>query len=111
MDHLLIHFKFSHTLWSKVFRVFGIQWVMLKIMALFCLHGGISLDKICQIPGIWFQHVLCSKFGSHTFEDKERFVDLLRSLLLGTLFQWACIWDFTQCISISTFLRFATFSS
>ena len=31
------------------------------------------------------------------FEDNERFLDLLKHLLFGTLFQWGC----TQCISIS----------
>ena len=34
VDHLLLHCKFSHTLWSAVFKVFGIQWV-----ALFFLLG------------------------------------------------------------------------
>ena len=34
VDHLLLHCKFSHTLWSAVFEVFGIQWV-----ALFFLLG------------------------------------------------------------------------
>ena len=37
------------------------------------------------------------------FEDNERFLDLLKHLLFGTLFQWACIWGPTQCISISAF--------
>ena len=37
------------------------------------------------------------------FEDNERFLDLLKHLLFGTLFQWAHIWGLTQCISISAF--------
>ena len=37
------------------------------------------------------------------FEDRERFLDLLKHFLFGTLFQWACIWALTQCISISAF--------
>ena len=70
---------------------------------------------------VWAKSVKYREYGcnmsyvfslaSHTFKDKERFVDLLRSLLFGTLFQWACILDFTQCISISTFLQFAIFRS
>ena len=33
------------------------------------------------------------------FEDNERFLDLLKHLLFGNLFQWGR----TQCISISAF--------
>ena len=36
--------------------------------------------------------------NTRTFEDIERFVDLLKSLLVETLFEWSRIWDFTQCI-------------
>ena len=33
MDHILLHckfVKFVHTLWSEVFYLFGVQWVMPK---------------------------------------------------------------------------------
>ena len=46
-----------------------------------------------------------------TFEDIERPLDLLWSLLFGTLFNWACIWGFTHCISIADFLHVVSFSS
>lgn len=32
VDHLLHHYKFSHALWYEAFEVFGIQWVMLKLV-------------------------------------------------------------------------------
>ena len=58
---------------------------------------------------------LCDIFGGNAtpvfiFEDIERLVDLLRSMLVGTLFKWSCIWGFTQCISISDFLMSVSFS-
>ena len=28
VDHLLIHYKFAHALWSEVFLMFGLQWVI-----------------------------------------------------------------------------------
>ena len=33
MDHLLLHCKFSHALLNEVFEVFGIRWVMPKIVS------------------------------------------------------------------------------
>ena len=33
VDHLLLHCKFAYALWSEVFLIFGIQWVMLKTVA------------------------------------------------------------------------------
>ena len=47
---------------------------------------------------IWWER------NSHMFEDIERPVDLLKSLLAGTLFERSRIWGFTHCISISNFL-------
>lgn len=48
MDHLLLHCKFTHVLWSKVFLVFGIQWVMGNAdddyFSSF-LHGGIGFGS------------------------------------------------------------------
>ena len=39
-----------------------------------------------------------------TFEDIERPIDLLKSLLARTSFEWSCIWGFTHCIFMSDFL-------
>lgn len=44
------------------------------------------------------------------FEDIERPVDLLRSMLVETLFKWSRIWGYTQCISIPDFLMSFSFS-
>ena len=45
-----------------------------------------------------------------TFEDIERTVDLLKSLLTRTLFEWSCIWGFTHCTSLLDFINFVCFS-
>ena len=41
--------------------------------------------------------------NTRTFEDKERTLDHLKSLLFGTLFHWARIWGCMNCISLSKF--------
>ena len=55
-----------------------------------------------MIPGC-LQWLVWQERNNHIFEDNERSLDLLKHLLFGTLFQWACIWGPTQCISISVF--------
>ena len=42
--------------------------------------------------------------NNRIFEDNERSFDLLKPLLFDSLFQWASISGFMQCISISSFL-------
>ena len=38
MDHLLIHCNMAFELWSFIFRMFGIQWVLPKMV----------LDLLCE---------------------------------------------------------------
>ena len=69
VDHLLIHCELSHVLWSEVFLVFGIQWVMPKTVAslLFAWRNwfGKYLSNILNmVPG--FEHVVCGYFGRNT---------------------------------------------
>ena len=44
--------------------------------------------------------------NTRTFEDVEKSIDLLKSLLVGTLFGWSCIWSFTFPYLISCNLCF-----
>ena len=45
-----------------------------------------------------------------TFEDIERPIVLLKSLLARTLFELSCNWGFTHFISMSDFLIFVSSS-
>ena len=111
VDHLLIHCKFSHALWSAVFEVFG---VMSKIVSSLLFSWRNWFGK--HLSTIWNMGMACLKWlvwkecNTHIFEDKERPLDLLKSFLFGTLFQWASIWGFTNCSSISEFLQFVSLS-
>ena len=49
--------------------------------------------------------LMCSNF-----EETERLVDFVKSLLLRTLFEWSSIWGLTHCHSLFEFLNFVSLS-
>ena len=65
-----------------------------------CLEYGTNLSYVVNLE----------ERNSRTFEDIERLVDVVKSLLARTLFEWSRIWGFTHCISMFDFLIFASSS-
>ena len=59
IDHLLIHCEIAYALWSELFMIFGIPWVLLdKVASLpFFLDGASNLQSIPRMCGIWCRHV------------------------------------------------------
>ena len=74
VDHLLLRCKFAHALWSEVFLMFGVQCVMLNVV------------PACLMWLIW------KEYNARTFEHIEKPIDLLKTSLVRTLFEWSCIW-------------------
>ena len=58
MDHLLLHCKFSHALWSAIFKVFGIHWVMPK---------SVSSLPLCLEKLVWKASVNHMEYGPDMF--------------------------------------------
>ena len=54
---------------------------------------------VCLMWLIW------QECNTSIFEDIERPLDLVKSLLVKILFVWSCIWGLTHCISICDFLQ------
>lgn len=54
VDHLLLHCNVASTLWSFIFRSFGIHWVIDGSVLVYCSVGRIGLECICRMCGIWF---------------------------------------------------------
>ena len=65
-----------------------------------CLEYGTA----CLMWLTWKEH------NARTFEDTERTLDLLKSLLTRTLFEWSHIWGFTHCTSLLDFINSISFS-
>ena len=115
VDHLLLHCKFFHTLWCEAFVVFRIQWVMPRSVSSFFFiwrnQFGKHLSTIWNMVLTCLMWLVCQECNTRIFEDKERTLDHLKSLLFGTLFHWAHIWGCTNCLFLSEFLVSISFSS
>ena len=62
------------------------------------------MGPACLMWLVWKEH------NAQTFEDIERPIDLLKTLLARIIFQWSSIWGLTHCISVSYFIIFFRFS-
>ena len=86
VDHLLLHCKFAHALWSEIYAVFGIPKTVNSLLLVwrnwFGKHMSTTWNMVlpCLMCLVWQEQ------NTHTFEDIERPLDLLKSLLFGTLF-------------------------
>ena len=114
MDHLLLHCKFAHALWSEVFLMFGVKWVMPSIVVplLFAWRnwlGNYSSNVWNMVP-VCLMWLEWKERNARTFEGIERPIELLKTSLAGTLFEWSHIWGLTHCISLSDFLIFDRFA-
>ena len=114
LNHLLLYCKFVHTLWSEVFSLFGVQWVLPKtvvsLLSAWWNWLGIHSSNVWNLVPPCLMWLTWKERNARTFEDIERTVDLLNSLLTRTLFEWSRIWGFMRCTSLSDFLNFVSFS-
>ena len=72
---------------------------------------GKHLSNIWNMVPVGMMWLIWQERYNRTFEDIVRSIDLLKPILVGTLFTWAKIWGFTQFISISEFLLSIRISS
>ena len=114
VDHLLLHCKFVNTLWSEVFYLFGVQWVMPKavvsLLSTWWTWSSIHSFNVWNMVPACFMWLTWKEHNARTFEDIERTVDLLKSLLTRTLLEWPHIYGVTHCISLLEFVNSVSFS-
>lgn len=76
MNHLRLHYKLSHALWSAIFEVFGIHWIMPKTISSLLFAWRNWFGK--HLPTIWNMVPEClmwlvwTEHNTHIFEDNER---------------------------------------
>jgi len=93
IDHLLLHCDTARELWSFMFSLFGIEWVMpqsvLDLLTTWGAFRGHGLAKNvwrlvphCVLWSIWRER------NARLFEDVETVMVVLRKRLLNTLYLW-----------------------
>jgi hypothetical protein len=107
VDNLLIHCEVASTLWSFVFKRFGIQWVLpAKVIDL--LYGWFNglgkhssdiwnLVPHCLMWSLWHER------NSRIFEDKEQSLIHLQESFVGRLYDCSRSWGFTTASSLPEF--------
>jgi hypothetical protein len=104
IDHLLLHCKVAHDLWSYILILFGVEWVMQRTVLELLTSWGSSvgygrakeawrLAPLCLFWCIWQER------NAWLFEDVETSMVELQKCLLNMLYIWIvshhCLNDFT----------------
>ena len=108
VNHLLLHFPVTHSLWTFMLQAFGILWVMLGLVAglLSCWyqwHGKHNSDIWNLVPRCLMWIVWLER-NRRSFEDKEKTLDELKLLCHRSLLKWSRYWGFANCSSLFEFL-------
>ena len=102
VNHLLLHYPIAYELWSMVWALFGLQWVMpLGVSDLFSswqgsFDGHQSIDLWRAVPHcvLW---CIWRERNSRCFEGKELSISEFKSLLLHTLLEWSYSFNLFPC--------------
>ena len=108
VDYLLIFCLLAHSMWMHMIQLFGIDWVMLSLVAdlLCCWHHWLgkynsdiwNLVLGCLMWTIWTEH------NRHSFEDIEKSMAQLLDLCQRTLFDWSWCSSLSDCSTIFYFI-------
>ena len=99
VDHLLIHCSIASDLWSMVFTLFGIHWVMAKKVVDLLAYWQGKLGRH-RNSTIWMAVPHCLMWciwrerNNRHFEDLERSVADLKLFFLKTLLDWVTVFAF-----------------
>ena len=113
VDHLFLHCALARELWTTVFSLFGMYWVMPKriVNVLASWKGRLGRHKnryIWEAVPHCVMWCLWRERNARTFEDCERNILDLKILFLRTLFDWMAA---TSLFSFSNLLEFFDYCS
>ena len=94
LDHLLIHCENAYALWSDMFMMFGIQWVLLLDKVASLLFGWCDLlgkhsSNVRNLVPAYMMWLVWKECGSRIFQESVRPIEQVKSLLFCTMFNWS----------------------
>jgi hypothetical protein len=104
MDHLLLHYEVAHDLWSYIFSLFGIEWVMPRMVLELLTSWGVSVGygrakeawRLAPLYLLWY---ICWERNARFFEDVETSMVKLWKRSFNMLYLWIashhCLNDFS----------------
>ena len=116
VNHLLLHCPIASEIWSMIFCLFGICWVMPQRVAdlldcwscNFRRHCNIVVWRIvphCLMWCIWRER------NSRSFENCEQSILDFKSFFFSTLLEWCLVLPSFSCISLFGLLEHCTLFS
>ena len=110
VDHLLLYCPFAREIWSMVFGLFGVSWVMpSSVLGLLeCWQGCFGKHRNfpiwravphCLLWSLWRER------NGRSFENCERSYVEIKFFFLHTLFDWVDGWGIHSCLSFLDFLE------
>ena len=106
IDHLFLHCTVARELWSSVFILFGVSWVMPRrvVDLLTCWQGSLGRHReIWKAIPHCLMWCLWRERNARTFEDSEQNIVDLKLLFYRSLYEWMRA---TSLFSFTSFLEF-----
>ena len=108
MAHLLLHCPMAREVWSYIFRLFGVDWVMsgsvLDHVAGWRNWFGKHYSEVWNLVPACVMWSLWRERNNRTFEDVELSTTKLIESCMGSLFEWSRGWGFSTASSVGGFL-------
>ena len=106
--HLLLHCPMAREVWSYIFRLFGVDWVMsgsvLDHVAGWRNWFGKHYSEVWNLVPACVMWSLWRERNNRTFEDVELSTTKLIESCMGALFEWSRGWGFSTASSVGGFL-------
>jgi hypothetical protein len=114
INHLLLHCEVARTLWSVLFTLFGVKWVMNgRVLDLLAGWKGQRGNKM--VMEVWRMAPLCLMWtiwrerNAQCFEDTELTMAKLSNRFLKLLFLWAGVLNIPQVSNMQQFVEVCSF--
>jgi hypothetical protein len=113
MDHFLLHCEVARNLWSALFTLFDVTWVMPErvIDLLACWGGRVgtrSVLAVWRIAPLCLMWTIWREQNARCFEDHEKSKDELKNILVKSLFNQTWSFNISSFSNLSLFVEFCS---